>query len=58
MSEMAPEYGEEDEVFVAVPDDEDPVEDEVDDSDYDMSVMVDHGDADNFMREEDDDPEN
>jgi len=55
MSEMAPEYGPEDEVFVAVPDDQDPVEDEVDDSAYDMSVMVDHGHTDDHMEGEDDD---
>lgn len=57
MSEIALEYGEEDEVFVAVPDDEDPVEDEVDDSAYDMRVMADHGDADNFRMEDEDDTE-
>lgn len=42
MTEQHPEYGEEDEVFLAVPDDEDPVEDEVDDSAYDMKDIEDH----------------
>lgn len=58
MSEMAPEYGTEDEVFVAVPDDQDPVEDEVDDSAYDMSVMEDHRQTDADMEGEDDDTAN
>jgi hypothetical protein len=41
MSE-APEYGPEDEVVEAVPEDEDLPEDEIDDSKYDMDVMSDH----------------
>lgn len=53
MQQNHPEYGPEDEVFVAVPDDEDPVEDEVDDSAYDMGLMADHHEmADNSAGEE------
>lgn len=46
-----PEYGEEDEVFVAVPDDEDPNEDEVDDRAYDMKDIESHLDTDNSAGE-------
>lgn len=42
MTEQQPEYGDEDEVFLAIPDDEDPNEDEVDDRAYDMVTMADH----------------
>jgi len=51
MTAEHPEYGDEDEIFVATPDDKDPVEDFVDDRAYDMKDIEGHQDTDNSAGE-------